>query len=268
MPTPAESPRDAASVQSLARGLAVLRLLAEHGELSATEIARRLGLHQSSASRMLRALEEAGFVCKPAFRRFALDYGVLHFAGVAMERFPEVAAAVRVCAGLHARTGFGAAAGLLRGNRLVYLAQMHAGAQGAVTLISASDFPLHLSSLGLVLLQRQLGAGMIPVLAESIARHGAETAPRAPRPLYDLVRRAVARDGLLYLEHYGPNRFNAAGIFETWRGPAALAVYGSEKEVRRERVVACLRGALAELRDLRIGPSPDEHREKKEGERA
>lgn len=243
----AVSPRDHSAVQSLTRGLTVLRLLARRGEATATEIAAELGLHQSSASRMLRSLEQAGFVCKPSFRSFALDYGVLVFAGATMEGFPEVAASVRACTALNAKTGWGTAAAILREDRLVYLARIH-GVGNAAAFVSTSDFPLHLSSLGLVLLHRQLGRKMVPVLAKSIAKNASRRGSLEPESLYRLVDESIAREGVLVLVKFASNAFNVAGIFETRRGPAALALFGSDAKTRTADVIKVVKETLVDLK--------------------
>ena len=84
-------------IQSLDRGLEILKLLAEEGRITASFAAARLGIHQSSASRLLMSLQKAGLVRKPDFHSFAPDFGLLSFAGMAMEGFPEAAASVEVC---------------------------------------------------------------------------------------------------------------------------------------------------------------------------
>ncbi|HLT62636.1 MAG TPA: helix-turn-helix domain-containing protein, partial [Microlunatus sp.] len=77
-------------VQSLARGLQVLRTLIDEGSpLTGTEIARRFGLHQSSISRVLATLAELGYVRKDASGKFVPDYGILTFAP-AIPQFPLV----------------------------------------------------------------------------------------------------------------------------------------------------------------------------------
>lgn len=239
--------RDHSTVQSLTRGLTVLRLLAQHGEATATEIAEKLGLHQSSVSRMLRSLEQAGFVCKPSFHSFALDYGVLLFAGVTMESFPEVAMSVRACARLNAQTGWGAAVAILREDRLIYLARLHGGPANTSAFVSASDFPIHCSSLGLILLYHRHGKRMIPILAESIARHDTENVSVTPEALYESVHNKVLRHGVLALERDRANAFNIAGLFHTRRGPAALALFGTDAKAKAGDVIRLLRKELAVL---------------------
>ena len=252
------SERNGASVQSLDRGLTVLRLLAERGESTATDIAEELGLHQSSASRLLRSLELAGFVCQPSYRRFALDYGVLHFAGVTMESFPEVAASVRVCAQINAETGWGTASVILREERLIYLARFHGGPQNASAFVSASNWPLHRSSPGLMLLYHQRGKKMIPALAASIKRHGTKKERRSPKGLYEYVRRNVSRNGVLALKGFAGNAFNVSGIFQTRRGPASLALFSPSSKASIKNVVKVLKDALAKLNG-QLNPSSQDN---------
>src|SRR3954468_19071527 len=75
--------------KALTRGLEILRLLAESNTpLSSTDIARRLGLHQSSASRILKTLSAAGYVRKPTYQSFTVGYGILTLGGRAVQNFP------------------------------------------------------------------------------------------------------------------------------------------------------------------------------------
>src|SRR5699024_6769359 len=76
-------------VEALARGLTVLRSLVDAGRpLSATAIAREMGLHQSSVSRLLATLADTGFVRKTA-AGFTPDFGVLSLAS-SIEQFPLI----------------------------------------------------------------------------------------------------------------------------------------------------------------------------------
>jgi DNA-binding IclR family transcriptional regulator len=67
--------------RALVRGLEILRLLVEAGvPMSPTELADRVGIHQSSASRILATLVEEGYVRRVSGRRFEPDFGVLTLA--------------------------------------------------------------------------------------------------------------------------------------------------------------------------------------------
>ncbi|MBD3243506.1 MAG: helix-turn-helix domain-containing protein [Chitinivibrionales bacterium] len=239
--------RNNSSVQAFTRGLAVLQLLAVHGEMTATQIARALGVHQSSASRLLRSLEQQGYVYKPHFHRFALDIKVLLFAGLAMEHFGEARDAARVCTELHREHGFGAASAMLRDGRLIYLARIHEGAASALTLVDDSSFPVHRSTPGLLLAHRLGKRRMIDIMQQSLRRHPDSEPMSSPEELWRLVSTNRDRRGVLYLEQFGDNRFSASAPYDTPRGPAALTIYSHHQTLAREEAIRIVSTAVAGL---------------------
>ncbi len=228
--------RNNSSIQSFSRGLAVLRLLAERGEMTATEIARALGLHQSSASRLLRSLEQEGYVYKPRFHRFALDVNVLLFAGAAMEHFGEVRTAARVCSELHERLGCGAACVMLREGRLIYLARIHEGTAAVLSLVDDSAFPVHRSTPGLLLAGRLGREGFSEVMRASMARNP-EPGP-SPEQLWTLAEANTGDDRVLYLRAFAANLFSASLAYQTPRGVAALTLYSQTTVLDRAKAAS------------------------------
>jgi DNA-binding MarR family transcriptional regulator len=55
---------DAAATRLSGAGLTALRLIARNGPIAGTEVARRLGVDQSTASRQIRPLEDAGLIAR------------------------------------------------------------------------------------------------------------------------------------------------------------------------------------------------------------
>lgn len=240
--------RDSSSVQSVNRSLAVLRMLSEQGSMSATHLAQALGLHQSSASRLLRSLERNGFVYKPDFHSFALDYGVLLFAGLAMEHFEEVAASAKTCTELHRETGYGVACTVLRERRLVYLAQIHPGADRPLTLIDNSDFPVYQSSPGLLLAYCRGRAGMTAILSEAIERQRGPHPPPSPEDLFSLVDHSVSKHGFLYIgTPLASNVSSASRVVATKRGEMALTIYSQNRRMGAARAGELLERGVAML---------------------
>jgi len=81
----------ASAVQSVDRALAILEILARSGENGVTEIAAELGVHKSTAFRLVSALETRGMVEQVAERgKYRLGYGVLRLAGVASARLDVI----------------------------------------------------------------------------------------------------------------------------------------------------------------------------------
>lgn len=238
------TPRNNSSVRSFSRGLTVLRLLAVHGEMTATEIAAHLGVHQSSASRLLRSLEDEGYVYKPHFHRFALGVDVLLFAGLAMEHFREVREGARACAELHRSLRAGAASVMLLDNRLVYLARIHEGAASPLTLVDDSSFPVHRSTPGLLL--AYLGGKRLfrDVMQASAQRVGEEPEECDTGELWRTAGEALGDDGVLYLQRFGENACSAALAYDTPRGTAALTVYSHQREIPRHDAARALHAQL------------------------
>ena len=79
------------AVQSVDRALIILELLAADGQLSVTEIAGLLGVHKSTASRLLTTLESHGLAERlPDRGRYQLGVGVLRLAGATRSRLDIV----------------------------------------------------------------------------------------------------------------------------------------------------------------------------------
>jgi len=244
-------PRDPSAVQSLTRGLTVLRLLAANGDMTATAIARVLGLDQSSASRLLRSLQEEGFVCKPSFHSFALDLGVLLFAGTAMSRFEEVGRAAMVASRLAQQSSVSVACTMLREGRLLYLAHVGPGVSGPMRLVDDSDFPIHRSSPGLLLAHRLGQTAFLRIMRDSLARHRSPCDHYTPDDLWRIAGKALGTDGVLFLRRFGPNAFSASQVYATKRGDAALTLFSQDKVMARAAAAALLAKGVRELTDAK-----------------
>src|SRR5699024_2314756 len=82
------NPETAASIQSVDRALQILEFLTEESLLSTSDIARRLGVHRSTATRLLATLEKRDVVEKVADRgAYRLGLGVLRMAYPVSTRF-------------------------------------------------------------------------------------------------------------------------------------------------------------------------------------
>lgn len=203
-------------IQSLERGLDVLRLLAARGAMNSMAIAAELGIHQSSASRLLKSLRAAGLVRKPTFQSFAVGYGVLHLAGIAMESFPIVPASVKVCSDLRTNTGCGAAAGTLWEDRIIYFSRVLCNPDTAPVLVERSDFPIKESALGLLLLYRQ----ELEISDDIRSGRRALTAKESK-----MIAGSLDKHGILYVENIHTNHFAAAIEFEVDNLPSALVIH-------------------------------------------
>lgn len=77
-----------ATIQSIERAAAILRTFSEaEPELGVTDLSRRLGLHKSTVSRILKTLEQEGLVGQnPQTSKYRLGLGLISLAGIALGR--------------------------------------------------------------------------------------------------------------------------------------------------------------------------------------
>ncbi|HBC88973.1 MAG TPA: hypothetical protein DCZ94_18685 [Lentisphaeria bacterium] len=231
-------------IQSVDRSLEILRIVAERKRVTATELAGILGIHQSSASRHLKSLYDAGYVRKPDFHSFAPDYGVLLFAGTAMKAFPLVESSAEICSGISAKYGVGAAVAVLVRNRIVYLSWISPDDKKTFHIVDESDFPVSKSSLGLVLSHMDDSRALRKRLLgdKEMKRADAEK-------LFKLVDTQIRGRGFLYLNDFYVNRFNAAIGFESpdGSGNAALAIFSKDNLIGEEKAEKILKESVSKM---------------------
>jgi len=234
------------SIQSLDRGLEILKILAEEGRVTATAAAERLGIHQSSASRLLLSLQKAGLVRKPDFHSFAADFGLLAFAGMALENFPEVMVGAEVCRHLSQEHGCGAALATIFHGRMLYLYWTSPESPGPLRLVENSRFPIQQSSLGLLLTYRLGRQEMLDLLAGKLAEAASPDPKGEAEALRDMVERSVKANGLLDLKGVGVNYFNYAMDFETASGRFAYALFAENGTLKLATAKTALSAAIKE----------------------
>ena len=75
----------APNLQSVARAIRALELIAEAGSLGVTELGRLLDVHKATASRLIATLAERGLVERdPVSEKYRLGFGLIRLAGAAM----------------------------------------------------------------------------------------------------------------------------------------------------------------------------------------
>lgn len=102
-PTVASGAASGGTVQSVDRAIRVLEILAEHGQAGAGEIARELGVHPSTASRLVGALVAHDLVEQPDRRgKYRLGIGLLRLAGATAGQLDLTTQAQPICDALAA----------------------------------------------------------------------------------------------------------------------------------------------------------------------
>jgi DNA-binding IclR family transcriptional regulator len=141
------------SVQSVDRAITILEALARQGESGVTEVALELGVHKSTAFRLVSTLEAHGLVEQTGERgKYRLGVGLLRLAGATTARLDVVQEARPICKALAARTGETVNLAVLSDRSALYLDQV----SGTSSLQShnwvGQHIPLHATSNGKVLL--------------------------------------------------------------------------------------------------------------------
>lgn len=152
MTTEDEHARGTHFVQSLERGLAVVRAFsAERPSLTLSEVARETELTRAAARRFLLTLVDLGYV-RTNGRLFTLTPKVLElgYAYVASAGLPDVAQPH--LEDLSARVRESASASVLEGDDVLYVARVATSRIMAVAITVGTRFPASATSMGRVLL--------------------------------------------------------------------------------------------------------------------
>jgi IclR family transcriptional regulator, pca regulon regulatory protein len=155
--TAAQSGRDSDFVQSLDRGLAVIRAFGPGRErLSLSDVARETGLTRAAARRFLLTLVKLGYVRSDgrefSLRPLVLELGYAYLSGLAM---PEIASPH--LEELVAKVRESSSISVLDGHQIVYVARVPTKRIMTVAISVGTRFPAYATSMGRVLL-----AGMSP----------------------------------------------------------------------------------------------------------
>ena len=145
--------RDTGSVQSVDRAVQVLEMLARDGEAGVAEVARELGVHSSTASRLITALSAHELVERLAdTRRVRLGVGLLRLAGATASRLDVTSQAQPVCDGLAEELGETVNVAVLTGEVATNVCQAQGTSTVAMQNWVGQRTVLHATSSGKVLL--------------------------------------------------------------------------------------------------------------------
>jgi DNA-binding IclR family transcriptional regulator len=183
----------AALVQSVDRALTVLEILAVRGEAGVTEIAAELGVHKSTAFRLVAVLENRGFVEQLADRgKYRLGFGIVRLAGATAAQFDLAQEGRQVCEELAVDVGETVNVAILDGDRAVNISQVRGRASISTHNWVGRGTPLHATSSGKVLLAHAPEAVQDAVLAGVLERY-TEATVTDPGTLRRQLEEVVAR---------------------------------------------------------------------------
>jgi IclR family pca regulon transcriptional regulator len=166
-PEPGMAARNSDFVQSLDRGLAVIRAFGpERERLSLSEVARATGLTRAAARRFLLTLVKLGYVRSDgrefSLRPRVLELGYAYLSGLAL---PEVAAPhmEELVARLHESSSIS----VLDGDHIVYVVRVPTKRIMTVAISVGTRFPAYATSMGRVLLAAASGDELERYLQEA-----------------------------------------------------------------------------------------------------
>jgi IclR family transcriptional regulator, acetate operon repressor len=141
------------TVQSVDRAVRVLEILAEHGEASVSQIARELGVHPSTASRLVGALLGHDLVEHPGRgAKYRLGVGVLRLAGATAGQLDLTTQAQPVCDALAAELDVTTNVAIASGGVAINVCQAQPAMAVATQNWVGQHTVLHATSSGKVLL--------------------------------------------------------------------------------------------------------------------
>jgi DNA-binding IclR family transcriptional regulator len=147
-PVPLASP-----VQSVDRAVSILEILARAGEAGVTEISKELGVHKSTAFRLMAALERRDLVEQIDGRgKYRLGTGILRLAGATTSRLDLVQESRPICRRLAKRTGETVNIAVLSDGAALYMDQQAGSSALQPHNWVGQRIPLHATSNGKVLL--------------------------------------------------------------------------------------------------------------------
>ena len=186
--------RDSDFVQSLDRGLAVIRAFGPDRErLSLSEVARATGLTRAAARRFLLTLVKLGYVRSDgrefSLRPRVLELGYAYLSGLAL---PEVAEPhlEELSAKLHESSSIS----VLDGHHIVYVARVATKRIMTVAISVGTRFPAYAASMGRVLLAALSPAELDQYLAEATFEAFTERTVTDPARLREIIAE-VGREG-------------------------------------------------------------------------
>jgi DNA-binding IclR family transcriptional regulator len=173
--------RGVAAVQSVDRALMVLEILAKLGAAGVTEIAAELGVHKSTASRLIAVLESRGYVEQLSERgKYRLGFSIVRLAGSTSAPMDLTKQGQGTCDELARQTGETTNLAILDGDRIINVVEAIGASGVALRTWVGQTCPAHATSSGKVLLSE------LPA-AELHYRLGDRLASFTPNTIVDLA---------------------------------------------------------------------------------
>ena len=148
-----ERERRSASVQSVDRAVSVMEMLSRRGWSGVTEVANALGIHKSTAYRLLTTLRDRGLVEQDAAtEKYRLGFGLVLLASSVSADLDILRCARPVCEGLSDETGETVTVAVLEGDDAVVIHQTISKSSALSVDWTGRHTPLHATAAGKIFL--------------------------------------------------------------------------------------------------------------------
>lgn len=238
-------------MQSVDRAVTILEILARRGEAGVTEIAAELGVHKSTAFRLVGALEHRGLVDQPSDRgKYRLGIGMVRLAGAAAARLDLTVSSRAACERLADDLGETVNVAVLTDGYAINISQVRGRAAVSSYNWVGQRTPAHATSSGKVLLAFQPPAVPEPARLERFTAHTIGTAAGLAEALAE-VRRTGWASTAEELE-LGLNAVAAPVRDHEGAVVAAISTSGPSYRLPADRFPAVAARVLAAAREVSI----------------
>lgn len=219
----------AGGTQALTRALGLLSCFTEEArELRITELCARTGLNQSTVSRMMAALDRAGFVQQDVRTGlYRLGIAAVSLGTIALNSNGVYAAARQIAQQLALRSDLGANVAELVGDRLRYLCNFEGSRAPKSFSMAGRSAPLHATAMGKALLSTMPPDAVSELLDEQVPRFTPHTIV-SPIAMHEACEEIRQRGYAVELEELAFGRACVAAPIRdhTRAGVAAISVSG------------------------------------------
>ncbi len=230
----------AATVQSVDRAISVLEILAQSGEVGVTELASRLGVHKSTAFRLVSSLENRRLVEQHGERgKYRLGMGILHLAGATTAGLDLVQEARPACRALAAEAKETVNLAILSDGAALYLDQVAGSSALQPRNWVGQRIPLHATSNGKVLLSGKTDPEIRDLVGRSLRSYTPRTIT-STKALLSAVGDVRAKGHAVAIDEYEVGLTAVAAPVRDQSGDviASVSVSGSTLRLGPERIDA------------------------------
>ncbi|WP_167756790.1 IclR family transcriptional regulator [Leifsonia flava] len=141
------------TIQSVGKAVSILRIFADGQPQRVSDIARSAGIGQSTASRLLSTLENAGLLDRdPVGNLYRLGPELITLGGAALNQHPLFRASRQILQNLAGHLGLGTNVAILSDGAVLYLANFEGPEAPRNHTIAGRRDPIHATSMGKCLL--------------------------------------------------------------------------------------------------------------------